>query len=63
MSLHVVNAATDVDQQTQVESRIHHWRSMTLIQEKTGLPNGSRSTLAYLVIRLGQREIKQMKMK
>ena len=63
MSLHVVNAATDADQQTQVESRIYHWRSMTLIQEKTGLPNGSRDTLAYLVIMLGQREIKQMKMK
>ena len=44
MSLHEVNAATDIDQQTEGESSIHQWRSMTLNQEETGLSNGNRDT-------------------
>ena len=44
MSLHEVNAPTDVDQQTEGESRIHQWRSMTLNQEETGLSNGNKDT-------------------
>ena len=34
MSLHETNAAIDVDQQTEGESRIHQWKSMTLNQEE-----------------------------
>ena len=44
MSLHEVNAATDVDQQTDGESRVLQWRSMTLNQEKIGASNGNRHT-------------------
>ena len=44
MSLHEANAATDVDQQNEGESRIHQWRSMTLNQEETGPSNGNRDT-------------------
>ena len=36
MSLHELNAATDINQQTEGESRIHQWRSMTLNQEESG---------------------------
>ena len=35
MSLHEMYPATDIDQQTDGESRIHQWRSMTLNQEET----------------------------
>ena len=55
VSLHEMNAATDGDQQTEAESRIHQFRSMTLNQEETG-PS------AYLTIRLGQREIRLLRM-
>ena len=48
MSLHEVNAATDIDQQTEEESRIHQWRSMTLNQEETGPSNGNRDTTSLL---------------
>ena len=48
MSLHEVNAATDIDQQTEGESRIHQWRSMTLNQRKTGLSNCNRDTTSLL---------------
>ena len=49
MSHHVkVNAATDIDQQTAEESRIHQWRSMTLNQEETSLSNGNRDTTSLL---------------
>ena len=48
MSLHEVNAATDIDQQTEEESSIHQWRSMTLNQEETGLSNGNRDTTSLL---------------
>ena len=48
MSLHEVNAATDIDQQTEEESRIHQWRSMTLKQEETGPSNGNRDTTSLL---------------
>ena len=41
MSLHEVNAATDVDQQTEGEPRIHQWRGMTLHQEEIGPSNGN----------------------
>ena len=44
MSLHEVNAATDIDQQTERESSIHQWRSMALNQEENGLSNGNRDT-------------------
>ena len=44
MSLYEVNAATDVDQQTDGESRVHRWRSMTVNQEETGASNGNRDT-------------------
>ena len=43
-SLHEVNAANDVDQKTEGESRIHQWRSMTLNQQETGPLNGHRDT-------------------
>ena len=48
MSLHEVNAATDIDQQTEGESRIHQWRSMTLNQEENGTSNGNRYTTSLL---------------
>ena len=48
MSLHEVNAATDIDQQTEAESRIHQWRLMTLSQEETGPSNGNRDTTSRL---------------
>ena len=48
MSLHEVNAATDIDQQTEEESSIHQWRSMTLNQEETGLSNGNKDTTSLL---------------
>ena len=48
MSLHEVNAATDIDQQTEGESRIHQWRSMALNQRKTGLSNCNRDTTSLL---------------
>ena len=48
MSLYEVNAATDIDQQTEKESRIHQWRSMTLNQEETGPSNGNRDTKSLL---------------
>ena len=35
MSLHEVNAATDIDQQTEGEPGIHQWRSMAINQEET----------------------------
>ena len=44
MSLHEVNAAADIDQQTQGESRIHQWRSKNLGQEETVPSNGNRDT-------------------
>ena len=44
MSLPEVNAATDNDQQTEGESGIHQWRSMTLSQEEIGPSNGNRDT-------------------
>ena len=44
MSLHEANAATDVDQQIEGESKVHQWRSMTLNQEETGPSNGNRDT-------------------
>ena len=47
-SLHEVKAAIDIDQQTEGESRIHHWRSMALNQEETGPPNGNRDTTSLL---------------
>ena len=62
MSLHKVNAATDIDQQTEGKSRIHLWRSMALSQEETGPSNGSRDTTGLLEIRLGQRQIRLMRM-
>ena len=48
MSIHEVNAATDIDQPTEGESRIHQWRSMTLNQEETGLSYGNRDTTSLL---------------
>ena len=48
VSLHEIYAATDADQQTDGESRIHQWRSMTLNQEETGLSNGKRDTASLL---------------
>ena len=33
MSLHEVNTDTDIHQQTEGESRIHQWKSMTLNQK------------------------------
>ena len=42
MSLHEVNATTDVDKQTEGESRIHQWRSMTPSQEEAGPSNGNK---------------------
>ena len=48
MSFHEVNAATDIDQQTEEESRIHQWRSMTLKHEETGPSNGNRDTTSLL---------------
>ena len=48
MSIHEVNAATDIDQPTEGESRIHQWRSMTLNQEETGPSNGNRDTKSLL---------------
>ena len=39
MSLHEVNAVTDVDQQTNRESRTHQWRSITF--RETGPSNGN----------------------
>ena len=48
MSFHEVNAATDIDQQTEEESRIHQWRSMALNHEETGLLNGNRDTTSLL---------------
>ena len=48
MSLHEVNASTDIDQQTEGESRIHQWRLMTLSQEETGPSNGNRDTTSLL---------------
>ena len=53
MSLHEVNAAADIDQQTQGESRIHQWRSMNLGQEETVPSNGNRDTTS---LNLGQEE-------
>ena len=47
-SLHEVNAATDIDQQTDGESRIQQWRSMALNQEETGPSNGNRDTTSLL---------------
>ena len=47
-SLHEVNAATDIDQQTDGESRIQQWRSMALSQEETGPSNGNRDTTSLL---------------
>ena len=45
MSLHEVNAATDINQQTERESRIHQWRSMVALnQEEIGTSNGNRDT-------------------
>ena len=44
MSLHEVNAATDIDQQTERESSIHQWRSMALNQVETCLSTGNRDT-------------------
>ena len=46
MSIHEVNATTDVDQQTEGEPRIHQWRSMTLNQEEADLSNGNRDTIS-----------------
>ena len=48
MSLHEVNATTDIDQQTEGESKIHQSRSMTLNQEETGPSNGNRDTTSLL---------------
>ena len=48
MPLHEINTATDVDQQTEGESRIHQWRSMALNQEETGPSNGNRDTTSLL---------------
>ena len=48
MSLHKVNIATDIDQQTEGESRIHQWKSMTLNKEETGPSNGNRDTTSLL---------------
>ena len=48
MLLHQMYPATDIDQQTDGESRIHQWRSMTLNQEETGLSNGNRDTTSLL---------------
>ena len=48
ISLHGVNAATDIDQQTEGESRIYQWRSMALNQEETGPSNGNRDTASLL---------------
>ena len=48
MSIHEVHAATDIDQPTEGESRIHQWRSMTLNQEETGPSNGNRDTKSLL---------------
>ena len=39
-----MNAATDIDQETEEESKIHQWRSMMLNQEETGPSNGNRDT-------------------
>ena len=39
-----MNAATDIDQETEEESKIHQWRSRMLNQEETGPSNGSRDT-------------------
>ena len=48
MSFHEVNAATDIDQQAEEESRIHQWRSMALNHEETGPLNGNRDTTSLL---------------
>ena len=48
MLLHEVNAATDIDQQTEAESGIHQWRSMTLNQEENGPSNGNKYTTSLL---------------
>ena len=48
MLLHEVNAATDIDQQTEAESGIHQWRSVTLSQEENGPSNGKRYTTNLL---------------
>ena len=45
-SLHEVNAANDVDQNTEGESRIHQWRSMTLNQQEAGPLNDHRDTVS-----------------
>ena len=44
----VLHAATDIDQQTEGESRIYQWRSMALNQEETGPSNGNRDTASLL---------------
>ena len=48
MLLHEVNAATDIDQQTEAESGIHQWRSMTLNQEENGPSNDNKYTTSLL---------------
>ena len=48
MLLHEVNAATDIDQQTKGEARVHQWRSTTLSQEENGPSNGKRYTTNLL---------------
>ena len=48
MSLHEVNAAIDIDQQTEGESRIHQWRSVALNQEETGSSNIKRDKTSLL---------------
>ena len=48
MSLYEVIAATDIDQQTEGESRIHQWRSVALNQEETGPSNGNKDTTSKL---------------
>ena len=60
MSLHEVNAATDIDQQTKGEPSIHEWKAISLSQEEIGLSNGSRSTANMLG---DQTWSKKMKMK
>ena len=48
MSLHEKNAPIDIDQQTELKSSIHKWRSMTLNQEETGALNSHRYTESLL---------------
>ena len=48
MLLHEVNADTDIDQQTEAESWIHQWRSMTFNKAENGPSNDKKYTTSLL---------------